>query len=80
MFDTLADLDAFFTDDVLDVGYVTDPTMTVDLSCAIDLAAGAAWGFSYVFGTQPTLPGPPPRVPASSTTLTPAESAVGHGG
>jgi hypothetical protein len=43
-FDTLAASDAYFTDDVIDLGDGTDPNMTVDPSSFLDLTGGGGHG------------------------------------
>ena len=61
-FDNLTSLDSFLTDKVLDLGYATDPAMTIGLS--YDLTAdgngGLDFGFAFATGVPPAstpLPG-----------------------
>ena len=61
-FDSLLAMDTFFTDHVLDIGYATDPMMTIDFGYSLGLNGGTFdnWAFSYAFGTPGTAPVPEP--------------------
>ena len=53
-FTTLADADTFFTDNTIDLGFVTDPDLSVNFTFDLFAQDAGSYGYSFAFGTVQT--------------------------